>query len=484
MKHYVYNHGLAWADSSSDVDKFAGLQEMLDVYSPFGQIRNVLSSFRSGVGIGGFQGAATPLSLDHVFRRIMGISSLSAGLDREIYGGGKGLTVADSAASSLGEAVERMLAAFSSLILTGTQNDITAAARQMREAGHSIVGPEDFESFTQEQLETPGFRCVPWTEDTQLTWHRGTNLLTGEDWWVPAQFVHLFYVPMGPEERIGASSSGGLATGYNDSHSLSHALLEVVERDALNLAWFCRIPLTRIVLDEPFHDEVITRWMKIAERAGMKVNFYLHRLDMPEFFVVTASAVEPDLTAHSYMSGGGVGIEIEQAIRSALAEVVQAERMVRSPTLAPRWEATQGFKKRFTVKRDAKPEEFTNFIQVVDYYGFPENQAKLDWYLRDPAMPTIRLSECRTQHEEEDECERILQLYAKYNLTPIAYSLTPDVFANIRLYKVFVPELAPAFPPNIPLLGHRRYKELRRKMGISDQSWTSEDFPTDPLPYP
>lgn len=484
MKEHVYNHSLPWAESSSELASFEGLEEMLDAYSPFGQIRNVLSSFRSGVGIGGFQGSATPLSLDHVFRRIVGMSSLGVGLDREIYGGGKGLTISDSVASSLGEAVERMLAAFSSMALEETDADITATARQMRDEGYNIVGPEDFDSFTQEQLETPGFRCVPWTEDMRLAWHKGTNLITGEDWWVPGQFIHLFYVPREKEDRIGASSSGGLATGYDDAHALTHALLEVVERDALNLAWFCKIPLTRIMLDEPFRDKAIDRWMQIAERAGMKVSFYLHRLDMPEFFVVTASAVEPGLDAHSYVSGGGVGVEIEHAIRSALAEVVQAERMVRSPTLAPRWELTQGFKRRFTVKRDAGLDDFTNFIQVVDYYGFRENQERLDWYLRDPGMPTIKLSECRTDGEFTDDYDRVIDLYKKYDLTPIAYPLTPNSFHKIRLRKVFVPELAPAFPPNIPLVGHRRYRELRQRMGISDMPWTPADFPTDPLPYP
>lgn len=483
LRETVYNHGLPWAPEQSTLASHRGLEEMLDHYSPFGQIRNVLCSFRSGVGMGGFQGSAAPLSLDHLFRRIMGMSALKVGLDREIYGGGKGLVLSDSVASSLGEAVERMLGAFSSLEPDVTGGSITATAQQMRDRGLTIVGPEDFEVFTPEQLDTPGFRCVPWTPETRLTWHRGRNLLTGADHWVPGQLVHLFYVPEGPEDRIGASSSGGLATHYDDEHALSHALLEVVERDALNLAWFCKVPLTRIEIDEPFEDPGITRFIASVERSGTHLDFYLHRLDMPDFFVVTASAVEPGLDAHCYVSGGGVGVTIEDAVRSALAEVIQAERMVRSPSVAPRWELTGGFKRRFTVKREARADEFTNFIQVVDYYGFSENQRRLDWFLRDPAMPRIRLSECRTE-PITDELDHILGLYRKYSLTPIAFDFTPKTFEHIRLRKVFVPELAPAFPPNIPLLGHRRYRELRRRLGIDDRDWSLADMPVDPLPYP
>ena len=479
----VYNHGLPWAPDRSSLASHQGLAEMLDHYSPFGQIRNVLCSFRSGVGMGGLQGSAAPLSLDHLFRRIMGMGALKVGLDREIYGGGKGLVLADSVASSLGEAVERMLGAFSSLAPDVVGRSITATAQEMRDRGLTIVGPEDFEVFTPEQLATEGFRCVPWTPETRLTWHRGTNLITGADHWVPGQLVHLFYVPEGPEDRIGASSSGGLATHYDDEHALVHAMLEVVERDALNLAWFCRVPLTVIDLDEPFDDPEIERFMTSLRRAGMNLDFYLHRLDMPDFFVVTASGVEHGLDDHSYVSGGGVGITIEAAIRSALAEVVQAERMVRSPSVAPRWELTGGFKRRFTVKRDARADEFTNFIQVVDYYGFAENQQRLDWFLRDPAMPRIRLSECRVP-PVADELQHVLNLYQKYHLTPIAFDFTPDTFRHIKLRKVFVPELAPAFPPNIPLLGHRRYRELRQHLGLSDRDWSLMDMPSDPLPYP
>lgn len=484
MRERVYNHAYPWASASSERNSHLGLTEMLDAYSPFGPIRNVLCSFRSGVGIGGFQGSASPLSLDHTFRRIMGMSSLGVGLDREIYGGGKGLTLADSVSASLGEAVERMLGAFSSLDLDLGTEVVSASAEEMRDGGYPIVAPEDFESFTGEQLSAVGFRCVPWRADTRVAWHRGLNLLTGEACWVPGQLVHLFYIPSGREDRIGTSSSGGLATHYDDEHALSHALLEVVERDALNLTWFCKIPLTRIDLDEPFRDPVITRWMQTAERAGMHIDFYLHRIDMPEFFVITAAAVEPDLGAHSYVSGGGVGVDIESAIRSALGEVVQAERMVRSPTLAPRWELTQGFKRRFTVRQDAKPEDFTNFIQVVDYYGFPENQKRLDWFFRNPDMPHLRLSECREGYAPLTEYERVIDLYRKYQLTPIVFDFTPPSFKNIKLRKAFVPELAPAFPPNIPLLGHRRYREVPMKLGLVDREWTLGDMPVDPLPYP
>ena len=185
-----------------------------------------------------------------------------------------------------------------------------------------------------------------------------------------------------------------------------------------------------------------------------------------------------------YVSGGGVGLRLEDAIRSAIAEVVQAERMARSAQLTPDWELTMGVEKRFGIKPDAELSDFTNFIQVVDYYGYPENQRKLDWFFRNPNSPRIKLSENQPPRSAVPELSDILGLYDKYDLTPIAFDLTPSDFRRVSTTKVFVPELAPAFPPNNPQLGHRRYREIPQKLDLVNRPWTYADMPTDPLPIP
>lgn len=483
MKHTIYNRSVPWAPAHSTLEQHSALEEMLDVYSPFGAVRSVLTTLRSGGGTGGYQGSASPFSLDHTFRRMLGLGALNAGLDRDIYGGGKGLTLFDSVASSLGEAIERMLGSFSSMELRGPEDRMVASAAQMRERGLIIVEPEQYQLFTDQQLDAEGFRCVRWEADTVLCWHRGTNLLTNQDHWVPAQLVHLFYIAEPGEPRIGVSSSGGLATHVNDDEALSHGLLEVIERDAVNLSWFCRIPLTKLVLDHPFRDPLINRWIADAERVGNHFEFYVHRLDMDEVYVVTAISWDEQADSNGYMAGGGVGLSIEQAVRSALSEVVQAERMVRTPLLAEDWELAEGFARMFGIDRDAKPEDFANFIQVVPYYGYPENQAKLDWYFRAPDQPTVSLSELTAQRPAH-EYSAILGLYRKHGMTPIAFDLTPDGFDKVKLRKVFVPELAPAFPPNLAMLGHPRYRHLRAKLGLEPSQWDMDDMPKDPLPYP
>ncbi|APF40851.1 YcaO-like family protein [Neomicrococcus aestuarii] len=486
LKTTFYNQSVPWLPVKSTRAEYDSMQEMLKVYSPFGEIRTVMTSLRPGIGVDGYQGSATPMSLDHVFRRMIGLPGLDTGLDRDIYGGGKGLTIADSVLSSLGEAIERMLGSFSCI----TQDNLSAqwfgSATELEAMGRKYVGPEQYPMFAEQQLEIDGFLCEAWNAESKMHWIPGTNLLTGEEYWVPAQLVHLFYFREHGEARIGVSSSGGLATHLNDERALSHGILEIIERDAANLSWFTKVLPQRVEIDREFKDPAIRRWMESAERAGINVDFYAHRTDIPGVVVVTAISVEDSLDENGYLAGGGVGMDAESAVRSAIAELIQSERMVRTPEIAPSWRVVQGFKRLFGINRDATASDFTNFIQVVPFYGYAENQKTLDWYLRAPDQPVVKLSELPDSKPADDvsELESILEICRTAELTPIAFDFTPSNFNNVKLKKVFIPEMVPAFPPNLMMLGHYRYYELPQRLGLSNERLTYEELTTEPLPYP
>lgn len=480
------NSTTPWIPPVMPINEANALHDLTSVYSPFGAIRNLLMVFRPGVGIGGYQGSATPMSLDHSLSRMLGLSGSSAGLDREIYGGGKGLTLFDTVASSLGEAVERMLGSLSSLEATDPSQQRRATYSELVQAGLRAVGPATLELCAPEQLASPGFLCDPWTEDTELSWVVGVDLVTSQEIWVPAQLIHLFYVMQFDERRVGFSSSGGLATHITDEQALHHAILELIERDAINLSWYCRIPPARIELDRPLRNKRLLEWLNAADRAGVEVTFYSHALDIPDVSVITVVAIDPTAPNNGYLAGGGVGLSAEEAMRSAVSELVQAERMVRIPALAPSWELTGGYQRMFGIDEDARPSDFDNFIQVIPYYGFPANQRQLDWYFRDPQQRVAPLSSLPDWHGDSPKTElaRVLEICEEHSLTPIAFDFTPSTFDVVRLRKVLIPELVPAFPPNMPMLGHRRYREIRQIMGIDTTPLGYDDLTTQPLPFP
>jgi YcaO-like protein with predicted kinase domain len=72
-----------------------------------------------------------------------------------------------------------------------------------------------------------------------MLWIEGDELLGEQRMWVPYELVHTNYTDTG---RIGAgrfqTSSNGLASGNDRQEALSHALCEVIERDASTL-WDC-----------------------------------------------------------------------------------------------------------------------------------------------------------------------------------------------------------------------------------------------------
>lgn len=479
-----YNRDIPWLGISHTEREWLAVMDMLEAYSPFGEIRTVLTSFRPGIGTNGYQGSATAMSLDHVLQRIIGLPALPSGLDKDIYGGGKGLTLEDSVLSSLGEAIERMIGAFSSLTSATDDVELWSSAAELQRAGKKIVGPDDIQLFAPQQFEDPNFLCEAWDNDARLLWIRGTDLLSGDETYVPSQLIHLFYIRQSGEARVGVSSSGGLATHRDSGASLSHGILELIERDATNLSWYCKVPPRPIVFDRALTDPLIERWLESAKRAGMEVTFYAHRTDCQGVTVVTAISVEEGLDEFCYLAGGGVGVTPEDAIRSAIAELIQSERMVRIPQIAPDWRLVQGFNRLFGINRDAENDDFDNFIQVVPFYGYSENQTKLDWYLRNKSVESVSLSELPTEFVGINALEAALEICRRSNLTPIAYDFTPVGFDSISLTKVFIPELVPAFPPNMQMLGHERYSTFRRLVGESNEPQVFNDLTTDPLPYP
>jgi ribosomal protein S12 methylthiotransferase accessory factor len=67
---------------------------------------------------------------------------------------------------------------------------------------------------------------------------------------------------------------------------------------------------------------------------------------------------------------------------------------------------------------------------------------------------------------------------------PIVFDFTPPQFSKLKIMKVFMPELSQPFLPSIPMLGHPRFRDGRRLMGLSDREVPADELVLDPLPYP
>ncbi|HTO34382.1 MAG TPA: YcaO-like family protein [Pararhizobium sp.] len=129
---------------------------------------------------------------------------------------GKGVTDTDAKASAVMEALERAVAGQPHVdIITDTMNGLTDRGRSADPLPGLIArGQGDI------------------SPDETIEWVTGTNLLNGEEIFVPREAVILDRTR--PNNRYWMSSDG-LASGNNREEAILHGLLERIERDAYTL---------------------------------------------------------------------------------------------------------------------------------------------------------------------------------------------------------------------------------------------------------
>lgn len=120
----------------------------------------------------------------------------------------------------------------------------------------------------------PRVAVRPWLPDRALLWTEANELLSGATVWVPFEVVHLdFTLPLPASSGALMPGSNGLASGNDPAEALTHALCELIERDASAL-WHClddgardrtRVDLTAVP------DDVCQELLQRLDAAGVAV---------------------------------------------------------------------------------------------------------------------------------------------------------------------------------------------------------------------
>jgi ribosomal protein S12 methylthiotransferase accessory factor len=139
--------------------------------------------------------------------------------------------------AALGEAVERYCG---NRVAPGLR---VATAAELRAEGERVWGPDVLPFFAAWQHEQPGWPFRPFTEDTPVAWVAGTEDRGtgsgGTGCLLPASWVHLNYHSgkRRAQPRLHHLNYAGIATGADAEDAFRRGLLELVERDALELWW-------------------------------------------------------------------------------------------------------------------------------------------------------------------------------------------------------------------------------------------------------
>jgi YcaO-like protein with predicted kinase domain len=173
---------------------------------------------------------------------------------------GKGLTLAAAKASGVMESVEGYHAEHIALPLKYSSYE------ELRYS-HQVADPEDLPK-TCDSLFHPNL---------PLLWIETHDLATKEPVWLPYELAHLnFTLPDLPGTGCFVVSANGLASGNHWLEAVSHAICEVVERDAATL-WSLQREAhqqaTRLDLDS-VDDPDCRRVLEILQKAGVAVGVW------------------------------------------------------------------------------------------------------------------------------------------------------------------------------------------------------------------
>jgi ribosomal protein S12 methylthiotransferase accessory factor len=362
-------------------------------------------------------------------------------------------------AAALGEAVERYSGAYARADAT-----ILATARDL---GPDAVAPERFALFHRRQLEAPRFPFVEFDSATRVRFVEGFALDDGSPAFVPSQLVFMSgWFP--DEERIGLATSNGLACGATLEEAILAALYEVVERDAVMLAW--KNSLSLPLLDWSDDEEIAAVDRRVFAPTGLRYSV----LDGSAFFDVPVAigvvhGPPDELTALGM--GGGAGPTVSVAWLKALAEAFGVRRWLSLATLAagPLPEAL-----------DVK-----TFDDHMLFYARHEKAmlaAFLDASDRRTPTPAVAPIPGDTPRAQIGE---LLRRLSGRGCSAYVVDVTPPDVASLGLHvvRVVAPELcALDVLHSARFLGGRRLYRAAHDAGVSDRAFRFEDL--NPLPHP
>ena len=466
-----------------DRHEVRGFTDLVRFYGPRSVFRQATAYFGPGGGLPCHAAHGSYFDYDHVLRNLTGRSGFESAVGRSVQGGGKGHSLSGAFASTLGELVERVLGCLQGLAAASGSSRF-GSCRDLRSDGLSCTGPDVVSLFAPEQYEDRARLFDPFTDDSVLHWIEGHRLLSGDPIWVPAQLVLLHYERDPREAVIGYSSSGGLACHGTSREAQYRGIVELFERDAMNVSWFCRIPPRRIHFDRPPRQPALTKLLEAADGLPTTLRFHMIGLDTPELPTVTVMSTDHWLRRFAYCVGSAADVDGDAAILAALTEYGQSERNLRLAVAAPDWNFSRALRNTFDVRADADPRELDAFFKVLPYYGHASNVEKLGWYAEGAGEARLSGLPVCEDGESDRKWAVLAELLTARDIDPIVFDLTPPQFDSLSVVKVFVPELTQPMSPAMPLLGHRRFYDLPRAVGCGDRRLEFHDLNTDPLPYP
>jgi len=155
----------------------------------------------------------------------------------------------------------------------------------------------------------------------EIHWSAAWDILNDEPVYVPSNAIYHPYDPMGMAQQLFRSDTNGIASGNVLEEAILHAILEVVERDAISVAEWQRSMGRRLTITQ---DGPAKKVLDQFTDAGIDIHLWL--LDGKTGIPTVAAASDDTLTKDPGMlvMGSGSHLNPEIAALRALNEVAQS----------------------------------------------------------------------------------------------------------------------------------------------------------------
>ena len=232
--------------------------------------------------------------------------------------GGKGNTREQAMSRCLMEAIERY-----SCVFVGDEPLLHARVDEI-----DAISPPEILLFSNEQFaardawnQAPGtMHGVPVQFDPrqQIAWVAAESLIAGSRRYVPTGCVYLWYNFPG-EPMYNFADTNGCAAAPTRSEAILRALLEIIERDAVAIWWYNRIPRPGVDLagwDDPEIDASLDLFH--SQNRTLSLLDISHDLGIPVY-----AAVSENANGGEIYYGCAADTSAHAAIKRAIAELIQ-----------------------------------------------------------------------------------------------------------------------------------------------------------------
>jgi ribosomal protein S12 methylthiotransferase accessory factor len=314
--------------------------------------------------------------------------------------------------------------------------------------GASALDLDSIPKCSQQELSSQFCPLSLPTKREPIRWVRGISLLDGRLTYLPAVMVYLHIRPETRAERIWLPISTGCAAHETYENALVHAILEVVERDAISLVWLQELELPRIEIDDP---SLIGPCWDRLERSSRDLEY--------AFFDATTDLGFPTIYA----------LQVTRADRLATTLVSCATDLSASAAIAKVIRDMAAVREAFREPRHvpANRAEFSDVFHGATYMARSEHSGAFDFLLRSKARR--RLTEMVSPVSPgSDSLHFVLERLRQKRLEAFAVDLTTDeaIRSGFRVVRAIIPGLQPlSFHHSARYLAHPRLYAAPRLMG-------------------